>query len=426
MDGEHLTGPGIIQNLRTHCLVTAVACLVVSSSVWAQSAPESAEDALALLQKASQQYVDLKTYKIVKEETFTSENPINPAPTMMTAIKAPMGRYRFEVDIGFGNDIQVSDGQVTWFYQSAENAYTQRAVNDEKTAPSRTISPADIGASLLRDMAQFAADYKSAQKLSDANLILSGRWLECYVIELSNDGMKIPQLYPFTETVWIAKKSFKIRKIVQNYILTTLQRGGKPPITFPATRVSIYPEVSLNEPIPDAVFQFTPPATAHLVSEFPPDLAQFAPEAGLAGQRAPNVMLRSIDGSRLLLDSFHGHPLLIDIWATWCGPCIEGFVDLARLYDGTHPTGLAVVSIDVADDPRTAQEYLLKMHYPWPNFHDHGEVEAAFGTERVPRAILIDAKGEIVFDHVSSTPQELRAAIAKLGPEYAAAVAALH
>jgi hypothetical protein len=66
------------------------------------------------------------------------------------------------------------------------------------------------------------------------------------------------------------------------------------------------------------------------------------------------------------------------------------------------------------------------MQGPHQDFHDHGEVEAAFGTAGVPRAILIDAKGEIVFDHVSSTPQELRAAIAKLGPEYAAAVAALH
>ena len=403
--------------------MTAVACLVLSSSASAQSAPENAEDALALLQKASQQYVDLKTYKIVEEETFTSEHPPDPAPTTITAIEAPMGRNRFEVDIGFGNEIQVLDGHVIWLYRAAEKAYTQRAVN-AKTAPSRTISTADMGASKLQEMVQFAADYKSAQRLSDAHLILSGRGLECYVIELPNDGLKIPQLYPFTEAVWIEKKSFKIRKIVLNYIVT-LGRLGKSPITYPATRVSIYPEVSLNEPIPDAVFQFTPPATAHVVSEFS-DQVQFALETGLTGQRAPNVMLRSTDGSRLLLDSFHGHPLLIDLWATWCGPCIEGFVDLARLYHGTHPTGLAVVSIDVADDPRTAQEYLLKMHYPWPNFHDHGEVEAAFGTEGVPRAILIDANGEIVFDHVSSTPQELRAAIAKLGPEYAAAIAALH
>lgn len=96
------------------------------------------------------------------------------------------------------------------------------------------------------------------------------------------------------------------------------------------------------------------------------------------------------------------------------------------LQDIPRPTGLVIVSIDVADDASAAQAYLVKMHYPWPNFHDHGEVDAAFGTDGVPRTILVDAKGEIVFDRVSSTPEELRGAIAKLGPEYAAAVADRH
>jgi len=54
----------------------------------------------------------------------------------------------------------------------------------------------------------------------------------------------------------------------------------------------------------------------------------------------------------------------------------------------------------------------------------HQEVEAAFGTEGVPRSILIDANGKITLDRVSSTAEELRKAIANLGPEYAAALPA--
>jgi outer membrane lipoprotein-sorting protein len=255
----------------THPLVLAAVCWTVIASCQAQSS-QSSPDALSLLQKASQQYLDVKTYKIIQEQTFSSEHPPDPAPTVMTAIEAPSHRYRFEADVGLGNDVRVSDGQFVWLYRPSRMAYTKKvaAVNDAKPEASKAFWPDEmglIGASHLRDMARFAADYKAAVRLSDANLILRGHWFECYVIELSNEDLKTPRPYPFTETVWIEKQSFKIRKIVENYI-ATLQTGMGPPITFPATRVSIYPEVVLNEPIPDAVFQFTPPTTAHLVSEF--------------------------------------------------------------------------------------------------------------------------------------------------------------
>ena len=84
------------------------------------------------------------------------------------------------------------------------------------------------------------------------------------------------------------------------------------------------------------------------------------------------------------------------------------------------------MSVDVSDDAKTAKAYLLKMGYKWPNFHDHGEVEAAFGTEGVPRSILIDAHGEITMDRLSASAEEVRKAIANLGPEYATALATRH
>ncbi len=64
------------------------------------------------------------------------------------------------------------------------------------------------------------------------------------------------------------------------------------------------------------------------------------------------------------------------------------------------------------------------MHYPWRNFHQQGqEIPEGFWNRPVPRAIIIDSQGEIVFDKVSPTKEELLAAIGKLGPEYARALA---
>ena len=416
---------------RMQFVVAAFACCVAFDYVSAQNASENSLDALELLQKASQQYVDLKSYKITEEQTFSSEHPPDPAPSVITAMAAPSQRYRFEADIGLGNDIRVSDGHFVWFYRSSRKSYTQTSADlakDSGAYESRPLWPDEAGirgASQLRKLAQFVGDYKSALRLSDADVILRGHWFECHVVELSNDDLKIPLPYPFTETVWIENGSFKIRKIVKNYIQTRLDSRSGPATTFPATLVITYPEVALNEPIADTAFQFTPPAGAQLVTEFS-DGVNLPSSASTASVQAPNLMLRSVDGQRVQLNSFRGHPVLIDIWATWCAPCVAGFRDLARLYEETHETGLAIFSIDVSDDARTAQGYLRKMGYEWPNFHDHGEVEAAFGTEGIPRSILIDADGKITLDRVNSTAEELRKAVANLGPEYAAALAARH
>jgi hypothetical protein len=76
----------------------------------AQAPSENSLDALALLQKSSHQYFNVQTYKITQEEIFSSEHPPDPAPSVMTAMEAPIQRYRYEADIGLGKGIRVSDG----------------------------------------------------------------------------------------------------------------------------------------------------------------------------------------------------------------------------------------------------------------------------------------------------------------------------
>jgi len=194
------------------------------------------------------------------------------------------------------------------------------------------------------------ADYKSALRLSDANLMLRKQQFECYVVELSNDDLKISQPYPFTETVWIEKGSFKIRKVLEHYV-GTMNRRGSAPVTYLQRGSLLIPKLRLNAPIADSEFQFTAPADAKLVSEFL-DTHGLGTPTNAAGRKSSNVMLRSVDGQRLELASLRGRPVLMNIWATWCAPCIAGFQELARLYEELEKTKMAIVSIDVSDDAK--------------------------------------------------------------------------
>ncbi len=158
-----------------------------------------------------------------------------------------------------------------------------------------------------------------------------------------------------------------------------------------------------------------------MVSAFQQYHLQLPPPPGPAA--IYKFILRSFSGSQVALGRFRGHAILIDLWATWCGPCYEAFPELERIYHQTYRTDLVIISIDRDDIAKDAQAYIEKMRYPWQNFHDDGEIERVFGDKPVPRTILINDKGEIVFDKVSPTKQDLHAAITKLGPRYAAAVA---
>jgi thiol-disulfide isomerase/thioredoxin len=397
--------------------------ILLTSPAWGQLEQGSVPDPLAILERAAQRYSNLKSYKITQQQTYSSQHPPDPQPSTMTAIEAPGGRYRFEGDDGWGNAIQVSDGHRVWYYRPTQNAYTRRPATGKKPDLPEVLSADDgpiVGAAELHDMSMFLGVFKSSKGLPAEDLTLEGRPVSCYVVEVTNEDRKLPVPYPFTDTIWIEKSSFKIRKIVEHYI-TTFHTPRSAPITYPAIRTSLYTEVALNEPIPDADFQFSPPATAHSVLEFA-DRALPMAETKPTGGKAPDVVLRSVAGSEVRLESMRGHAVLIDLWATWCIPCVEAFPELARLYSQTRSTGLVILSIDEEDDSKVAQEYLDKMHYPWPNFFDRGEINKAFGFGAVPRAILINSKGEIVFDKVSPKREELRAAVAKLGTEYARAL----
>jgi len=391
---------------------------------WCQLKSQSAPGALAILEHAARQYSNLKSYRITCRQSFSSRHGTSPPPATITAIKAPGGRYRFEGNIGFGTAVQVSNGKFVWYYHATENAYARQLATGKGPLLPEVLGPDDgaieAAVSLVESVAWYSGRFKSAMRLPDESLTLGGRRLSCYVILLTNRDRKIPGPYPYTDNIWIEKGSFKVRKIVEGYI-TTSNQPGSPPVTYPATRVYVFPQVQLNQPIPDSAFHFTPPPTAHLVPAFHEYHLQSPPRPEPA--TIYRVILKSFSGSQVALNSFRGRALLIDMWATWCSPCYEAFPEVDRIYHQTQGTGLVIVSIDQSDIAKDAQKYIEKMHYPWQNFHDDGEVERVFGDKPIPRTILIDAKGEIVFDKVSPTKQQLHAAIARLGPRYAAALA---
>lgn len=156
---------------------------------------------------------------------------------------------------------------------------------------------------------------------------------------------------------------------------------------------------------------------------FPDPSSKISPETlELEGKPAPELRLKSEDGRITTLSSYRGKPVFIEFWATWCEPCVDLTTDLMKLYGETEGKGLVWISIDNDEDARLASKFMSSEHVPWPNYHDeNGSMGEAFHREGIPLGVLIGADGKVIFCESGYEISELRAAIAKLGPQFSSA-----
>ena len=76
----------------------------------------------------------------------------------------------------------------------------------------------------------------------------------------------------------------------------------------------------------------------------------------MTGDQAPSLKLKSTDGKVVALDSYRGKPVLLDLWATWCGPCVAALPQLAQIYQDAKDKGLVLLTVDQDEEPDTADK----------------------------------------------------------------------
>jgi thiol-disulfide isomerase/thioredoxin len=121
------------------------------------------------------------------------------------------------------------------------------------------------------------------------------------------------------------------------------------------------------------------------------------PEEVPIGGLLRDAPLRGLNGPSRRLAQFRGRPLLINIWASWCGPCIEEMASIERLawMEGRLPFALIGISTD--DSPEPAQAYLHRSNATISHFIDHAlEIENMLGAARIPLTVLVGSDGRVL------------------------------
>lgn len=178
-----------------------------------------------------------------------------------------------------------------------------------------------------------------------------------------------------------------------------------------------------DAPMPEW-FAFKAPEGHKMVTTFfePKKLAgeeEGAEHAKLLGKPAPDFELQNLEGAKVKLSSHKGkNVVVLDFWASWCGPCVAGLPHMTKVADKFKAQGVVFYGVNLREKPDVAQAFLEQSGLKFNVLLDSdGAVAKLFGVSGIPQSVIIDKDGKIHDIHVGYSPgseKELEAKLKKL------------
>ncbi len=195
--------------------------------------------------------------------------------------------------------------------------------------------------------------------------------------------------------IFLGKDDLLVRRIERPRNLNTSQAGSE---------MFIARKLRLDEAIPDSLFHLSPPAgySIRTVGGPPPGSLQ-------NGSAAPDWELPTFTGEKVSLKSLRGKVVVLDFWASWCGPCRMSMPNMQALHDRYKDAPVAILGVNCrerAGGIEKAKEFIKSKGFTYPQLIDaDNKVSTAFRVGGIPRFYVLDQEGKVLHTSAGASPQ---------------------
>jgi peroxiredoxin len=143
-------------------------------------------------------------------------------------------------------------------------------------------------------------------------------------------------------------------------------------------------------------------------------------KAPTGSSQAPEFQLNTLDGQTVRLSDFRGDVVLLNFWATWCGPCAVEMPYLQQVYEEWQGKGLVLLAVNIGDSADKVAAFMQDNGLSVPVLLDSdGTVATQYGIAGIPRTFLIDQDGIVRLQKIGAflSVEEIEAGLRQYLPE---------
>ena len=394
---------------RTPDLPSLLACLLFATPAGSEAPAADLE----ILRQVVETYHGLQRYLFrgdLQVELRVTGRPQNQQTVPFLLAVDGKGRIRDEVISGPARGMIVSDGKQTVIYNAQLGQFMRQAGNADSAFAGMATKGA--GSTLVARFSAAATGVVAVKRLPNEAVALEGGKRDCIVLDVTYEpqaqGARVteePRRY------WIDARAHLVLRMRTRLKADAPQYGG----TVEQDETISFQRALTNPVLNDSLWVFRAPPGSREVSEFGTGREDHA--AAFTGKPAIDFSLNDLKGRPHSLKNLRGKTVLLDFWATWCGPCRITMPQVAKIHEEYKTRGVEVMSINVGESAKKAGDYVTKNRYLFTTLLDEDrQVSTQYRVNGIPTLVVIDAAGK-VSDYLVGARDDvaLRAALKKAG-----------